>query len=288
MKSKQLTILVTILCAVLPAFILLFQGCGQAEKYRILDTPVAITDNLGNKREYRLFMPAAGTANEKVPLIVYFHGVWSECFKKNPALKGYTGSPVEETGLIQICKLNKIALLVPKAHYEYMFLNCPSKGWSPFDKEIDGIEKIIDAVVEKYPVSKKEIYLAGISAGAVVSHHLANRRPTFYNAVLSHSQGYITEDNQFLQPAEKGPRFGVLICYTRGDYKDLLPICTGSEKIYRDNGYRTALMENLAPKNHSWAKESNARFLRTLKRLGQYTSSSTPSSASSESGEKNK
>lgn len=284
MKSKKLTILAALLCAALPAFILLFQGCTQTEeKYRILDTPISVTDALGNHREYRLYLPA--TKSEK-PLIVYFHGVWSECFKKNPALKGYTGSPVEETGLIATCKLNNIALLVPKAHYEYMFLNCPSRGWSPFDKEINGIEKIIDTVVENYPISKKEIYLAGISAGAVVSHHLANRRPTFYNAVLSHSQGYITEDNQLLQPAEKGPRFGVLICYTRGDYKDLLPICIESEKIYKENGYRTALLENLAPRNHSWAKESNARFLRTLKRLGQYTCSS--SSTPAQPGEQNK
>lgn len=245
-------------------------GCDQKQPdtYRILETPVPVTDALGASRHYRLYMPAA---TDEVPLMVYFHGVWSECFKKNKALKGYTGSPIEETGLIRLCKIQQIALLVPTAHYEYTFLNCQAKGWSPFDKEIDGIEKIIDAVIGNYPISKQEIYLAGISAGAVMSNHLANRRPALYNAILSHSQGYISEDNQALQPQAEGPRFGVLIGYTRGDYKDLIPICTATAAAYTAHGYRTVLMDNLAPKNHSWAKESNSRFLRTLKKLGQYT-----------------
>ncbi len=269
MTFKRLTIPVLLFLTTAFSFFL-FQGCAEKKGYQILKTPVPVVDALGNKRKYRLYIHI-DAASEKIPLIVYFHGVQSECFKKNPALRGYTGSPVEETGLIQSCKLNKIALLVPGAKYEYLFLNCVSKGWSPFEKEIDGIEKMIDAVVENYPISSKEIYLAGISAGAVLSHHLANRRPTFYNSILSHSQGYIAEDKQLLQPRKKGPGFGVVFCYTRGDYKDLIPICIDSEKIYRDKGYRTVLLKNLSPKNHSWAKKSNRRFLRYLKRLGQFT-----------------
>ena len=269
MTFKRLTTPVLLLLTTAVSFFL-FQGCAEKKGYQILKTPVPIVDALGSKRKYRLYIHI-NDASKKIPLMVYFHGVQSECFKKNPALKGYTGSPVEETGLIQFCKLNKIALLVPEAKYEYLFLNCLSKGWSPFEKEIDGIEKMIDAVVENYQVSRKEIYLAGISAGAVLSHHLANRCPTFYNSILSHSQGYIAEDKRLLQPREKGPGFGVVFCYTWGDYKDLIPICIDSEKIYRDKGYRTLLLKNLSPKNHSWAIKSNRRFLRYLKQLGQFT-----------------
>jgi len=261
---------IALIILLLACFSLSFHMCcdNGTDTYRILDTPVPITDRLGNQRDYRLYLPAA---SGEIPLLVYFHGVQSEGFKKIPALKNYTGSPVEETGLIRDCKINKIALLVPVARYRYQFLNCSSKGWSPFSKEMDGLEKIIDAVVEKYPISKKEIYLAGISAGAVISHHLANRRPNFYNSILSHSQGYIDEDNNLLQPAVPGPRFGVIICYTQGDYKDLLPICIESENIYRKNGYRTILLKDLPPSDHSWDKQSNRRFIKYLKQLGQFT-----------------
>ncbi len=273
MTLKQLKITTLILSLTTAVSFFLFQGCrnNREKGYRLLNTPIPVVDALGNKRKYHLYIPAS-VGEKKIPLMVYFHGVRSDCFKKNPALKGYTGSPVEETGLIELCKLHKIALLVPEAEYEYMFLNCLSKGWSPFEKEINGIEKMIDSVVENHPISRKEIYLVGISAGAVLSHHLANRRPTFYNSILSHSQGYIAEDNRLLQPREKGPRFGIVFCYTQGDYKDLIPICIDSEKMYRDKGYRTILLKDLPPKNHSWAKQSNRRFLRYLKRLGQFTS----------------
>lgn len=247
-----------------------FQSCKKMEVYQILETPFSVIDKHGNEREYTVYLPEK-EVNRKVPLIVYFHGVRSECFKKYPGLRNYTGSPIEETGLIEFCKLNKIALLVPEPRYEYKFHNCMCKGWSPFDKEIDGIEKIIDVVVDKYPISRKEIYLAGLSAGAVLCFHLANRRPKLYNSILSHSQGSIYEDLRFLEPKAVGPKYGVLICYTKGDYRNLIEICIESEKIYRRNNYKVILLKDLPPKSHRWSEESNKIFWNHLIRLGQYT-----------------
>jgi hypothetical protein len=240
------------------------------EVYQILETPFSVIDKLGNSREYRIYLPEK-EVNRKVPLIVYFHGVRSECFKKYPGLRNYTGSPVEETGLIEFCKFNTITLLVPEPRYEYKFHNCMCKGWSPFNKEIDGIEKIIDVVVDKYPISRKEIYLAGLSAGAVLCHHLANRRPNYFNAILSHSQAYIKEDLTFLEPKVKGPKFGVVICYTKGDYKNLIKICIESEKLYRKHNYKTILIRDLPPNSHRWSKESNQQFWNYLQKCGQYS-----------------
>lgn len=251
-------------------FISIWQCCKKKEAYRIIETPYSVIDNIGNNREYTIYLPKK-EVNKKVPLIVYFHGVRSDCFKKYKGLKNYTGSPIEETGLIEFCKLKNIALLVPEPRYEYKFLNCTCKGWSPFVKEIDGIEKIIDVVVDKYSISRKEIYLAGLSAGAGLCFHLANRRPKFYNSILSHSQGSIYEDLRFLEPKVVGPKYGVLICYTKGDYTNLIEICIESEKIYRKNNYNVILLKDLPPKSHRWSGESNKIFWNHLIRLGQYT-----------------
>jgi len=251
-----------------------FQSCKKMEVYQILETPFSVIDKLGNSREYRIYLPEK-EVNRKIPLIVYFHGVRSECFKKSPGLRNYTGSPVEETGLIEFCKLNTIALLVPEPRYEYKFGNCMCKGWSPFDKEIDGIEKMIDLVIEKYPIEKKKIFLAGLSAGAALTFHLANRRPHYYSAILSHSQGSIHEDLRYLKPSERGPKFGVLLAYTKGDYKNLIEICIETERIYKAHNYKVVLLKDLPPKSHRWSNTNNNMFWDYLNRLGQYSNESS-------------
>jgi hypothetical protein len=232
----------------------------------VLSSPVAVTDALGNAREYRLFLPKR--TGKPYPLMAYFHGVISPEFRKIPSLKHYTGSPVEETGLIDFCRERGIALLVPKALYEYTFLNCRSVGWV-IDKELDGVEKILDATIKHYAVDRKQVYLAGISAGAAFSHHLANHRPDFYSAILSHSQAYVSQEGKLLNPSRPGPEFGVVFCYNIGDYENLIRFCIDSERIYREAGYRTALLPDLPPRGHVWSSQNNARFWKLLRRLGR-------------------
>ena len=241
-------------------------GCRRPDKANALDTPHPIVDRLGNHRAYRLYLPRED--KKPFPLLVYFHGVLSEGFKKIPTLKKYTGAPVEETGLIPFCRANGIALLVPEALYEYQFLNCTSKGWV-IEKEMDGIEKMIDSVTAHYSVSRKNLYLAGLSAGAVFCHFLANHRPDFYCGIVSHSQAYTSESGTILAPAVEGPRFAVIFAYNKGDYGNLIAFCIESEQKYRQAGYRTALLKDLSPPWHQWSKENNRRFWRLLQKLGQ-------------------
>jgi hypothetical protein len=171
--------------------------------------------------------------------------------------------------LVGFCRQNNIILIVPESVYTYEFLKQKATGWLPFEKECDGIEKMIDRVIHEYPVSRNHIYLYGISAGAGICHQLANRRPEFYNAILSHSQGYTTSQGALLKPAARGPQFGVVFGYNRGDYDNLIDICIKSEQIYREAGYRTVLLKNLPPKNHSWSRESNRRFWRYVTSVGR-------------------
>jgi len=239
----------------------------------VLQTPFEVVDRLGNKRDYRIFFPPqieSGTA--PLPLLVYFHGVWSPEFpKKIPALRNYTASPVEETGLIELSRRKGFVLLVPEALYEFKALkNCTAKGWK-IDEEIDGIEKIIDRVAREYSIARGKIFLAGISAGAVLCHYLANKRPHYYAALLSHSQAYTDKQGKgkVRKPVLEGPQFGVLFAYNEGDYANLIEYCDESHRLYKESGYRTELLKDLPPRGHTWSIETNDRFWSLLQKLGR-------------------
>src|SRR4030065_2956503 len=95
--------------------IMISAGCRKGTPAaELLHTPFSVTDDAGNAREYRLYLPGK---KGRVPLMLYFHGVISPGFKNIPSLRDYTGSPVEETGLIAFCRERGIALLVPEALY---------------------------------------------------------------------------------------------------------------------------------------------------------------------------
>lgn len=241
-------------------------ACRRSSAAKVLNTPLPIVDAAGRQRTYRLFLPRLG--NKPLPLLVYFHGVRSEGFIEIPALKKYTGAPVEETGLVPFCRANGIILLVPDALYEYQFLNCKAKGWV-IDKEMDGVEKMIDSIIARYPISRQNISLAGLSAGAVFCHFLANHRPFFYSGIVSHSQAYTSDRGTILDPAVQGPQFAVIFAYNKGDYGNLIAFCIESEQKYRQAGYRTALLKDLSPPWHQWSAENNRRFWRLLQKLGR-------------------
>ncbi len=241
-------------------------GCENIDN-GVLINPYRVVDKFGVKRNYTLYLPK--NIKESVPMIIYFHGVRSEKFKTIDVLKGYSGSPLIETGLIRFCKIKKIALLEILPSYSYKFMDVKSHGWSPFVKEIDGVEKCIDVVLENYRIDKNSIYIAGISAGAVLAHHLANRRPEKYSAILSHSQAYINEKNDLLIPSQNGNKFGVVFCYTKGDYDNLKELCESSFNIYKKRGYRVIILRNLPPSNHKWSTTSNGRFWRSLLKVSR-------------------
>ncbi len=248
---------------ILSVICLLLISCGKG--FVKLKNPINIKDDYGKTRNYKLYID---TKLEDRPLFVYFHGVISKDFKTITALKSYTGSPVEETGLIEFCKKKKIALLVPEPSYEFRFLGKKAKGWSPFVKESNGIEKMIDGVVKKYCINRKKIFLLGISAGAVFSHFLANKRPSKYTAILSHSQGYTDESGKLLIPLKRNAKkFGVLFVYTKGDYENLKAICEKSYLNYKTKGYKTIILRNLPVMSHKWVNSYNSKFYLYLLKL---------------------
>jgi len=65
---------------------------------------------------------------------------------------------------------------------------------------------MIDVVAARFRVSAKEIYLAGLSAGAVFSHYLANRRPFSTTALSPIPRPTPATKESILEPAVKGPQ----------------------------------------------------------------------------------
>jgi len=236
-------------------------GCAESSKGK-LSNPIEIADSSGVIRNFNIYFPKKGEG--ELPLLVYFHGVRSEGFKDKPVLKGYTGSPVSETGLIPFCNANSIILLEILPSYTYKFLDVEASGWSPFEKEIEGIETCIDTVIKKYNIDSGQVYLAGISAGAVMSNHLANRWPGKFRGILSHSQAYISEKNEILEPIDSGKKFKVIICYTKGDYQNLKDICESSYEKYKEHNYNVVILRDLPPSGHKWSNSTNGRFWRLL------------------------
>ena len=243
-----------------------FFSCVR-EKTGKMSDPWPVSDSLGMKRNYNLYIPAV--KKKDMPLLVYFHGVMSEGFRNKLVLKGYTGSPLRETGLIPFCSVNGILLLEVFPSYSYEFLDVEARGWSPLKDEIEGVERCIDMVISKKKTRKGNVFLAGISAGAVMAHHLANRRPDHYMAVLSHSQAYINETNGLLEPSMNDKKFGVVFCYTKGDYDNLKELCEKSFEIYKEKGYPAVLLRDLPPESHRWSESTNPRFWRLLVKLSQ-------------------
>ncbi len=265
-KNKIIFLLLILIILSLTLFIKKFFYKKLSDQ-KVLITPYKVVDKFGAVREYTVYLPKK-EKKKRFPLIVYFHGVMSPEFRKIPALATYTGSPVEETGLIKFCQKKGIILVAMKPYYSYFFLGEKAKGWSPFEKELDGIQKVIKTIIKNFNVDKKRVYLYGISAGAVIAHHIANKNPSLISGIISHSQGYISEKNNILKPLPKNKiYFGVVFTYTKGDYKNIITIVEKSYKMYKKAGFNTILLKNSPPLSHKWAKSMNGVFFSYVEKL---------------------
>lgn len=223
-----------------------------------ISTPHKIYDKYGNFHEYKIFIP--NKIKKPYTLLVYFHGVISKDFKKIPGLKNYDGSPVEKTKLINLAKKHRFILLAPSPIYRYRFLNCNARGWV-INKEIDGIEKLIDYYSKKYEI--KNIFLAGISAGAILTHYLADKR-NIYKGIISHSQGYEDGRGGVVKPKQKNIKYKVIFLYNKGDYKNIINIVEKSYKLYKRAKYPTFILRNVLPKGHQWSFYNNYKLWKLI------------------------
>jgi predicted peptidase len=128
---------------------------------------------------YLLFMPRnrSEESNGKLPLILFLHGI--------DALDGTVGGPsnlqlVKKEGLPKILDGNNSfpAIVVSP--------QCPSETeW--YYENIDNnrlINRLLDSVIQRYPVDTNRIIITGLSMGGIGSWYFAIHNPTRFAAIV--------------------------------------------------------------------------------------------------------
>jgi len=130
-------------------------------------------------RAYHLYLPAAATDRNGLPLVVMLHGC------KQDALVFAEG-----TRMNQLAERHDFIVLYPEQSRRANPFGC----WNWFDPaaltgsgEAAAIARIVRNVVKRYRVDPTRVYISGMSAGGAMACVLANRYGTLFAACAVHS-----------------------------------------------------------------------------------------------------
>ncbi len=130
-------------------------------------------------RAYRLYLPAAVSSRNGLPLLVMLHGC------KQDALVFAEG-----TRMNQLAERHDFIVLYPEQSRQANPLGC----WNWFDPavlkgagEAAALARIVRSVMKRYPVDPTRIYVAGMSAGGAMACVLAARYGSLFAACAIHS-----------------------------------------------------------------------------------------------------
>ena len=163
--------------------------CGRAQDLSLYEKHIYIqgTDSL----PYRLLLPANYDPSKKYPLIFFLHGA------------GERGRDNEKQ-LIHGAKLflgNDIRAKYPAI---IVFPQCPEESfWSNVDIKMEGgrrvfgfkedgeptiamklAEGLLEKIIKKYPVQKKQVYVGGLSMGGMGTFEIVRRHPKMFAAAF--------------------------------------------------------------------------------------------------------
>lgn len=154
-------------------------SCAHAEKEILV-----VYQTKPQRVTYDLYMPK-GAVYEPLPVLVCVGGL--------PTVEGqYVQSSTQECmsgAWKQFADENRVAILglgflfieedwSKRTSYQY------PKAWSS-----RALFEVLDNISEEFPISPKELYLFGISAGAQFSIRFAQMRPDIVKAVAAHASG---------------------------------------------------------------------------------------------------
>jgi poly(hydroxyalkanoate) depolymerase family esterase len=130
-------------------------------------------------RAYRLYLPAAASRGDRLPLLVMLHG----CKQDAQVF-------AEGTRMNQLADRNDFLVLYPEQSRMANPLGC----WNWFlpavlkgAGEAAAIVRIMRKVAKTYPVDTTRVYVAGMSAGGAMASVLANRHGGLFAACAIHS-----------------------------------------------------------------------------------------------------
>jgi poly(hydroxyalkanoate) depolymerase family esterase len=146
------------------------------------------------EREYKLYIPASH-ANRPAPLVVMLHG----CMQSPEAFAESTrmNSHAEGGEFLVLYPAQKLSAN-PTRCWNWFVPNNQTRG-SGEPAEIVGM---IEQIAAKYPVDRKRVYVAGLSAGASMSAILAACYPDVFAAAAIHS-GTMYKSAATLREAQK-------------------------------------------------------------------------------------
>ena len=130
-------------------------------------------------RAYRLYLPAAASRGERLPLLVMLHG----CKQDAQVF-------AEGTRMNQLADRHDFIVLYPEQSRTANPLGC----WNWFQPtvlngagEAAAVVRIVRKVAKAYPVDTTRVYVAGMSAGGAMASVLAYRHGTLFAACAIHS-----------------------------------------------------------------------------------------------------
>lgn len=137
------------------------------------------TDQKGHEREYKLYVPAS-KPSRPVPLVVMLHGCG-----ENPDIFA------ESTQMNHHAEREEFLVLYPAQG----MTDNPARCWNWFlpanqargSGEPAEIVALVAEVARRYPVDRKQVYVAGLSAGASMSAILAACYPDVFAAAGIHA-----------------------------------------------------------------------------------------------------
>jgi polyhydroxybutyrate depolymerase len=191
----------------------------------------------GQRRAFRLVVPADLDLSKPVPLVVAFHGLGIDSKELMPK---YTALPDTAAG--------KFVLVFPGA---------VGGSWGLSDEKVKADLAFFDALLAdlkaRYLIDSNRVYVLGMSNGGYFAHLVGKERSKSVAAVASHSG---TLGLQTLLGVNAARKFPVLIIH--GDRDDILKVEWARENRdkYAREGHEVKYVE-VAGLGHLWASGQN-------------------------------
>jgi poly(hydroxyalkanoate) depolymerase family esterase len=172
-------------------------------------------------RDYMLYLPRGYDEKRRVPLVVWLHGCRQdpEAFAAGSRIASFA----DERGFL---------VLLPRQSR----LANSERCWNWFDPRTAGgsgeaaiVAAQADAVMQKFPVDRRRVFIAGLSSGGALAATLALRAPHLFAGVAVHSAppcGAASNASSAARVMAQGPRGGTdeIAAHARKDAPDGLRV----------------------------------------------------------------